>query len=57
MCAQVLPLAELSSRSRSGSRCFQHMLFCDPQGLWNLPEDGNWTEDLEPYAVGQKVSH
>jgi hypothetical protein len=53
---QVMPLAELSSRARSGGRCFQHMVFCNLEGLWTRPMDENWTQGLLPYAVGQKAS-
>ncbi|EIE21335.1 hypothetical protein COCSUDRAFT_56558 [Coccomyxa subellipsoidea C-169] len=51
----VTPLADVSARTRAGSRCFQRLLFCNLQGLWNQPADGNWSAGLQPTRVGQKI--
>ena len=52
---QVMPLADLSARTRAGGRCFKRMLFCNLPGLWKQPFDQNWIAGLQPSLVGQKV--
>ncbi|CAL8463209.1 g2743 [Coccomyxa elongata] len=51
----VMPLGDLSARTRAGSRCFKRMLFCNLPGLWKQPFDQNWTAGLQPSLVGQKI--
>lgn len=52
---QVTPLADISDRSRAGRRCFEHVIMCSPQGIFNQPANGSWLNGTLPFATGQQV--
>ena len=52
---QVIALADLSDRSQAGHRCFDRVLMCSLQGIFNQPGSGNWLNGTLPFSVGRQV--
>ncbi|CAK0784591.1 hypothetical protein CVIRNUC_007795 [Coccomyxa viridis] len=52
---KVTPLADISDRSRAGRRCFEHVIMCSPQGIFNQPANGSWLNGTLPFATGQQI--
>lgn len=59
LCKQVETLDDISSRERSGARCWENILLCKPHGLWNRRPDWMkqaWHHFLKFGDFGQQVS-
>lgn len=59
VCGQIETLDEISSRERSGARCWENILLCKPHGLWNRRPDWMkqaWHHFLKFGDFGQQVS-
>lgn len=53
---QVVPLEEVSARTKVGRRCFQRVVLCNLWHFWHWPPGRHWLDGLRPNSVAQQVS-